>query len=106
MLSPLSRSRTILWALAALFSGLLLSSVVLPALMSTMVAKVIAAPAPVEEEQMHGREAGKGTLHNHRAWNGSTLHLDQQIMALFSDRDETVPAGPASDVLLRPPRTA
>ncbi len=92
-------------ALAALFSGLLLSTAWLPTLLSVASEKVITAPAPVEEEQHHGREVLKSTLHDHRAWCGSALHLDQQIKALFSDRDEAVPAGPISDVLLRPPRT-
>jgi hypothetical protein len=93
-------------ALAALFSALLLSTAVLPTVMSVTVGKAIAAPAPVEEEQMHGRDVSKSVLHDHSAWAGSALCLRERMRASLRDRDEAVPNGPISDVPLQPPKGA
>lgn len=93
-------------ALAALFAGLLLSTVAIPTLLGVASGKVIATQAPVEEEQQHGREVLKQILHDHRSWAGSTQHLDQCVKAFFCHGDEAVPAGPVGEVLLQPPRTA
>lgn len=98
--------KTLLWALAALFSGLLLSSAVLPTVMSVAVGKAIAAPAPVEEEQLHGREVLKHALHDHGAWDGNALQFNERVQASFRDRDEALPDGPISDVPLQPPKGA
>lgn len=99
-------SKPLLLALAALFSGLLLSTAVLPTVMGVTGGKVLAAPAPVEEEQMHGREVMKSALHDHGAWDGNALHLSERVRTSFRDRDEALPDGPISDVPLQPPKGA
>lgn len=99
-------SNWMLMALAAFFSGLLLSTVVLPTVFQASCGIAITAPAPIEEEQSHGREVLKAEFHDHRDWAGAALCLDQRMKALFGYRDEPVPPGPIGDVLLRPPRTA
>lgn len=99
-------SKTLLWALAALFSALLLSTAVLPTVMSVTTGKAIAAPVPVEEEQMHGREVSKSALHDHRAWDGNASLLSERVRTSFRDRDEALPDGPISDVTLQPPKGA
>ncbi len=91
-------------ALAVLFSGLLLTTAVLPTVMSVSFEVAIAAPAPVEEEQMHGRDAQKSAMHDHSAWDGSALSMRQRMRANFRDRDEAIPPGPISDVPLQPPK--
>ncbi|MBS1939865.1 MAG: hypothetical protein JST38_03195 [Bacteroidetes bacterium] len=93
-------------ALAALFTGLLLSTAVVPTLLGVSSGKVIAAPAPVEEEQHHAREVLKSAMHDHRAWAGRALQLDQSVKSFFSHGDEAVPTSPISEVRLQPPRTA
>ena len=101
-----SRSKALLCALAALFSLLLLSTAVLPTIMSVTVGKAIAAPAPVEEEQMHGRDVQKSALHDHSAWHDSALCMREKLRASFRDGDEALPDGPISDVRLQPPKGA
>ncbi|MBP9080117.1 MAG: hypothetical protein KBF80_07685 [Flavobacteriales bacterium] len=95
-----------LLAVAAFFSGLLLSTVVLPTVFQVSLGKAMAAPAPVEEEQSHGREVLKSAIQDHRDWAGAALCLGQRMKALFGHGDEPVPPGPIGEVLLRPPRTA
>ncbi|MBS1942595.1 MAG: hypothetical protein JST38_17125, partial [Bacteroidetes bacterium] len=90
-------------ALAALFTGLLLSTAVVPTLLGVASGKVIAAQTPVEEEQQHGREVLKHLLHDHRSWAGSAQHFDQCVKAYFCHGDEAVPPGPVGEVLLQPP---
>lgn len=92
-------------ALAALFTGLLLSTAAMPTLLGVASGKVIAAQAPVEEEHQHGREVLKHLLHDHHAWAGRSLKLDQSVKAFFCHGDESVPAGPVGEVRLQPPRT-
>lgn len=99
-------SKFALGVVAALFGGLLFSTVLLPTVLQVSLGKVIATPAPVEEEHAHGREVLKSEFHDHRDWAGAALCLDQRIKALFGHRDEPVPPGPIGEVLLRPPRTA
>lgn len=89
-----------------LFSTLLLSTAVLPTVMSVSYGKAIATPAPVEEEQQHGREVHKAALHDHSAWSGSALSLRERMRASFRDRDVAIPPGPISDVPLQPPKGA
>ena len=100
------RPKSLLYTLAALFSCLLLLTAVLPTVMSASNGKVIAAPAPVEEEQMHGREVGKSALQHHHAWDWNSSLLSERIRTSFRDRDEALPDGPISDVHLQPPKGA
>lgn len=74
--------------------------------MSVTVGKTIAAAAPVEEEQMHGRDISKSVLHDHSAWDGSALCLRERVRASLRDRGEALPDGPICDVLLQPPKGA
>ncbi|MCO5273939.1 MAG: hypothetical protein M9900_03350 [Flavobacteriales bacterium] len=103
---PMRKPSLYLVALAALCTGLLLSTVALPTLLGVASGKVIAAQAPVEEEQQHGREVLKPVLHDHRSWAGITQHFDQCVKGFICHGDEAVPAGPVGEVLLQPPRTA
>ncbi|HQV40015.1 MAG: hypothetical protein IPO60_11985 [Flavobacteriales bacterium] len=91
-------------ALAMLFSSLLLSTAVLPTVMSVSYGKAIAAPVPVEEEQMHGRDLQKSAAHQHSEWDGSAVCMREKMRASFRHSDEAVPSGPISDVPLQPPK--
>lgn len=100
------RSPAFLTALAVLFAGLLLSTTVLPTLLSCSTQTCMAAPAPVEEEQLHSRDVHKlGTVPD-RSWCCSALLLGQRMRAAFRDRDVALPNGPISDVPLQPPKVA
>src|SRR5688572_26303179 len=90
--------------LAVFFSGLLLTTAVLPTVMSVTAGLVIATPVPVEEEQTHGREVLKTALHDNGAWDGRACQLRQKIQAAFRHWAESLPVGPVSDVLLPPPK--
>lgn len=99
-------SKSLLRTLAALFSGLLLSTAVLPTVMSITTGIVITAPVPVEEEQQHGREVAKSALQDHRSWDANAIRLSDRIRAEFRDHDEALPAGPISEVHVQPPKRA
>lgn len=104
MRQPHTIPGTVLVILALFFSGLLLTTVVLPTVMSVTAGLVLATPVPVEEEQSHGREVLKTALQDKGAWGGVAGQLNQKIQAAFRDRAETLPVGPVSDVLLQPPK--
>jgi hypothetical protein len=97
-------SSTLLLVLAAFFSALLMSTAVLPTVMSVSYGKAIAAPVPVEEEQMHGRDHQKSAVHQHPEWAGSAVCLREKMRASFRHSDEAVPSGPITDVPLQPPK--
>lgn len=97
-------SNLLLLALAGLFSALLLSTAVLPTVLSVTSGKVVAAAAPVEEEQMHGRVSLKASVHDHKTWDANAVQLNERVRAEFRDRDEAIPSGPISDVPLQPPK--
>src|SRR5690606_41414870 len=77
---------TVLVILAVFFSGLLLTTAVLPTVMSVTAGMVLATPVPVEEEQSHGREVLKTALQDKGAWGGGAWQLDQKIPAAFRHR--------------------
>lgn len=94
-------------ALALLFSGLLLSTAVMPTLVASTCGKAcVAAPVTTEEEQLHGRDVHKLSTVPDRSWCCSALVLGQRMRAAFRDRDVALPNGPISDVPLQPPRIA
>ena len=97
-------SGALLIVLAAFFSALLISTTVIPTVMSVSYGKVVVVPAPVEEEQMHGRDISKSALHHHSAWNCVAISLRERMRASLRDRDEALPADPISEVPLQPPK--
>lgn len=102
----MSRSRTFLLVLGALFCGLLLSLSVMPTVLACKSGSApVVSPPPAEEEQHTGREGGKvnEATFGH-AWCCSLLLFDKLQRAAIRDMGESLPDKPLSAVPERPPR--
>lgn len=93
-------------ALAILFSGLLMSTAVLPTLFSCKSqSSASVTPLPTEEEEhSHGGRDMAKEVFSTRTWCCTTWLLDQRLRAAFRHHEESLPSHPLRAVPDRPPR--